>query len=213
MGEKSHDYPFVRNSGSADGSVMQLIHGPARSHARDACTRGLNVARAHTPAAGTAPPNGTDYGQPMYGGPPGKRPRGAFCRAPDAARQLARPFYPISSRVFFVSEEFFDHQKSRPIVNLYYRTVVVMPDVENQQRPVLVGIRKVQSNLIHLPPNGVAGCLVPSRSFFGRLRVQSRVRSHNASTESGPTLPDTRRRRRAGNRRFRRRWRTRPLRP
>src|ERR1035437_4347406 len=69
MGEKSHDYPFVRSSGNADGSVMQLIHEPARSHARDACTRGLNVARAHAPAARTTPPDGTDDGELVSGGP------------------------------------------------------------------------------------------------------------------------------------------------
>jgi hypothetical protein len=60
-----------------------------------------------------------------------------------------------------VSEEFFDHQKPCPIVNLHYQAVVVVPDVENQQRLVLVGIWKVQANLMNVPPNGVAGCLVP----------------------------------------------------
>jgi hypothetical protein len=67
---------------------------------------------------------------------------------------------------FFVQKtgsttEFFDHQKLCPIVNFHYQAIVVMPDVENQQRLVLVSIRKVLSDLIHLPPNGVAGCLVP----------------------------------------------------
>jgi hypothetical protein len=62
-----------------------------------------------------------------------------------------------------VSEEFFDHHKLCPIVNLHYQAVVVMADVENQQRPVLVDIRKVQANLINVPPNSVAGCLVPPR--------------------------------------------------
>jgi hypothetical protein len=60
-----------------------------------------------------------------------------------------------------VSEKFFDKQKLAPIVNLHYQAVVVMPDVENQQRLVLVGIRKVQANLMNVPPNSVAGCLVP----------------------------------------------------
>jgi hypothetical protein len=68
-----------------------------------------------------------------------------------------------------VSEEFFDHPEPRPIVNLYYQTVVVVPDVENQQRLELAGIRKVQSNLINVPPNGVAGCPVPPQQFFGRI--------------------------------------------
>jgi hypothetical protein len=58
-------------------------------------------------------------------------------------------------------EEFFDHQKLCPIVNLHYQAVVVMPDVENQQRFILVNIRKVKANLSNIPPNGVAGCLVP----------------------------------------------------
>src|SRR5450759_2587089 len=71
------------------------------------------------------------------------------------------PILPTSSRIFRVSEEFLDHQKPRPKVNLHYQAVVVMPDVKNQQRLVLVGIRKVQSNLIDVAPKGVAGCLVP----------------------------------------------------
>jgi hypothetical protein len=62
-----------------------------------------------------------------------------------------------------MSEEFFDHQKLCPIVDHYYQAVVIVPDVENQQRLVLVGIRKEQANLMNVPPNGVAGGLVPQQ--------------------------------------------------
>src|ERR1019366_6086408 len=88
MSEKSHDYPFVRSSGSADGSVMELRRELGRCHARDACSRGLRVACAPAPPAGTASPNATHDGEPVFGGPPGKRPRSALCGAPEAARQL-----------------------------------------------------------------------------------------------------------------------------
>src|SRR6266699_3823217 len=53
------------------------------------------------------------------------------------------PIFPTFSRIFLVSEKFFDQQKLCPVVNFHYQAVVVMPDVENQQRLVLVGIRKV----------------------------------------------------------------------
>jgi hypothetical protein len=36
-----------------------------------------------------------------------------------------------------------------------------MPNVENQQRLVLVGIRKEQTNIINVTPNSVGGCLIP----------------------------------------------------
>src|ERR1017187_7552951 len=88
VGEKSHDYPFVRSSGSADESMMELRHEPGRSHAGDARSRGLRAACAPAPPAGTASPNGTDDGQLILGRPLGKRPRGSLRRAPGAARQL-----------------------------------------------------------------------------------------------------------------------------
>src|ERR1700690_1593203 len=93
MGEKSHDYSFDGRSGSGNGSVMKLKREPARSHAGDDGSRGLNAARAPAPAAGTACPYGTDDGEPVYGGPPGKRPRVALCGAPGAERQLGEAVF------------------------------------------------------------------------------------------------------------------------
>ena len=67
-----------------------------------------------------------------------------------------------------------------------------MPDVENQQRLVLVNIRKVQADLIDVSPNGVAGCLVPPQQFCGRIRVKSRVPLDGGRAEFTPHARITR---------------------
>ena len=74
-----------------------------------------------------------------------------------------------------MSEEFLDHQELGPIVNLHNQAVAVVPDVENQKRLVLVGIRKTPANIVEIRPNGAAGRFGPGEQFVGRIHMKSRI--------------------------------------
>src|SRR5580693_2036638 len=50
-----------------------------------------------------------------------------------------------------------------------------MPNVENQQRFVLVSIRKLQAYLAKMTPDRVAGCLFPLQQLFCGIRVKRHV--------------------------------------
>jgi hypothetical protein len=75
-----------------------------------------------------------------------------------------------------MGQELFDHQKVGPVINLDDQAVVIMPDVENQQRPELVGIRKVLPDIAEVTPNSMLGCFGPTHQFFRRIRVIGGIR-------------------------------------
>jgi len=68
-------------------------------------------------------------------------------------------------------QEFFDHQEVGPVIDLHDQAVVIMPDVENQQRLELVGIRKVLPDILEVTPRSMLGCFGPTHQFFRRIRV------------------------------------------
>ena len=74
-----------------------------------------------------------------------------------------------------MGEEFLNHQELCPIVNLHNQAVIVVPDVEDQQRFVLIGIRVELANVVKIARDGAAGRFVPAHQFLRRVRVKIRV--------------------------------------